>query len=265
MNLHDVLAKANRRREKILAESHTDGLRKINLPEEDFDGLELAQALLREQGEQEERAIQQLGLHRSLLQINDPQRHRRLNRQFQGDVYHVDDIRQVCIDYRMRMLPSHRYHGPIDPEFGPKLKRFQQTHTLTDTELEHDFFIVAPAETFDLEKRQRPLVDPLLLYRIDSQHYKMVHQWGGDLHPLRYLRAWRHRSLTHMTLYWTLFTFLATMALFGLLAESPTNAFTIASVFTFLVGWGYYSTLRDSYDEQRHRFTSYNWNQDWTF
>ena len=255
MNLHDALAKANRKREESFSE----------LPEVSSDGLALAQALLREQGERENQLIQQLGMHRSLLQIRDARQHRRLNKQFQGEVYHVNDIRQVCIDYRMRMLPSYRYHGPIDPEFGPKLNRFQKAHNLTATELEHDFFVVAPAETFDLEKRQRPLVDPLLLYRIDHQHYKMVHQWGGDLHPLRYLAAWRHRSLTNMTLYWTLFTFLTTLVLFGLLAESLTNALTIASVFTFLVGWGYYSTLRDSYDEQRHRFTVYNWNQDWIF
>ena len=255
MNLHDALAKANRRREEAFSEPQKDSP----------DGLELAHALLREQGEQEERLIQQLGMHRSLPQISDPKRHRRLNKQFQGEVYHVSDIRQVCIDYRMRMLPSHRYHGPIDPEFGPKLNRFRQTQNLTEADLERDFFIVAPAETFDLEKRQRPLVDPVLLYRIDDEHYKLVHQWGGELHPLRYLCAWRHRSLTNMTLYWTLFTFVLTMTLFGLLAESLTNAFTIASVFTFLVGWGYYSTLRDNYDEQRHRFSSYNWNQDWTF
>lgn len=223
------------------------------------------QILLRKQGEQEEGLIKQLGLQRSLAHISDRKRHRWLNKQFRGEVYHVDDVREVCIHYRMRMLPSHRYHGPIDPEFGSKLNRFQQTHALTATDLEHDFFIVAPAETFDLEKRQRPLVDPLLLYRIDDQHYKLVHQWGGDLHPLRYLRAWRHRSLTTMTIYWTVFTFLLTMTLFGLLAESVTNAVTIASVFTFLVGWGYYATLHEDYDEQCHRFTAYNWNQDWRF
>ena len=259
MNLHDALVNVTRRREKALSTTQPDTPRTG-----DPDGLALAHALLREQGEQEEQLIQQLGMQRSLTQVNGARRHH-YNKQFNGDVYHVSDIRQVCIDYRMRMLPSHRYHGPIDPEFGPKLNRFRRDHQISDTELEYDFFIVAPAETFDLEKRQRPLVDPLLLYRIDDQHYKMVHQWGGDLHPLRYLRAWRHRSLTHMTLYWTVFTFLATMLLFGTLAESLTNAFTISSVFTFLVGWGYYSTLRDNYDEQRHRFSSYNWNQDWQF
>ena len=48
------------------------------------------------------------------------------------------------------------------------------------------------------------------------------------------------------------------------LAESVTNALTISTVFTFLVGC-HYSTLRDSYDEQRHRFSIHNWNQDWVF
>ena len=250
MNLHDALAKANQRREALATE---------------YSEMETVRTLLQEQGQREEQLIQQLGLQRSLSQINDPHRRQRLNRQFAGDVYSVADVRQVCIDYHMRMLPSHRYHGPIDPAFGPKLRNFQREHQLTEADLEHDFFIVAPAETFDLEQRQRPLVDPLLLYRIDDQHYKVVHQWGGDLHPLRYLRAWRHRSLTNMTVYWTALTFLITMTLFGLLAESLANAFTISAVFTFLVGWGYYSTLRDNYDEQRHRFSVYNWNQDWTF
>ena len=160
------------------------------------------------------------------------------------------------------MLPSGRYRGPIDPEFGPKLYHFRQAYHLTPTDLKHNFYIVAPAETFDLHKRQRPLVDPLLLYRVDRQHYKLVHQWGGDLHPLRYLCAWRHRSLTTMTIYWMALTLLLSIILFGLLAESVTDTLSIALVFTCLVGWGYYATLRDDYEEQRHRFSNYNWNQD---
>ncbi len=258
MNLHDALAKVHRKREPALASV-------LTTPLEISAELEPVYALLRERGEQEERLVEQLGMQRSLSQINDPRRHRWLTRLYDGEVYHRHDVRQVCVDYRMRLLPSHRYRGPIDPEFGPQLNRFQRTHQLTDDDLQHDFFIMAPAETFDLEKRQRPLVDPLLLYRIDEQHYKLVHQWGGDLHPLRYLRAWRHRSLTTMTLYWTLITFLLTLSLLGGLAESITNALTISTVFTFLVGWGYYSTLCDNYDEQRHRFSIHNWNQDWVF
>ena len=258
MNLHHALARVHRKREPILTSMSATS------PEVSPE-LAPAYALLRERGAQEEWLIEQLGMPRSLQQINDPRRHRWLTHLYNGEVYHGHDVREVCVKYRMRMLPSHRYCGPIDPEFGLKLSRFQRAHQLTDDDLKHDFFVVAPAETFDLEKRQRPLVDPLLLYRIDEQHYKLVHQWGGDLHPLRYLRAWRHRSLTTMTLYWTLFTLVLTLGLFGALAESVTNALTISTVFTFLVGWGYHSTLRDSYDEQRDRFSIHNWNQDWVF
>lgn len=257
MNLHDALAKVHRKRESTLAS--------VPATPEVSPELEPVYALLRERGEQEEQLITQLGMQRSLPQISDSRRHHWLTQLYQGEVYHAHDVRQVCVHYRMRLLPSHRYCGTIDPEFGSKLNRFRREHQLTDDDLQHDFFIVAPAETFDLEKRQRPLVDPLLLYRIDEQHYKLVHQWGGDLHPLRYLRAWRHRSLTTMSLYWTLFTFVLTISLFGVLAESLTNALTISTVFTFLVGWGYYSTLRDNYNEQRHRFSIHNWNQDWIF
>ena len=254
MNLHDALLKADRQRQKAALTT-------------EFDGATIAQQWLHERGQREEQAVQRLGLHRSLTQIQPDGwvRQQKLNKTFQGDVYHVKDVHQVCVQYRMRMLPSHHYHGPIDPEFGVKLKHFQEKYQLTATDLEEKFFIVAPAETFDLDRRQRPLIDPLLLYKIDEEHYRLVHQWGGDLHPLRYLRSWRHRNLTNMTLYWTVLTFLITMTLFGSLAESLTNALTIASVFTFLVGWGFYSTLRDNFEEQQHRFSVYNWNRDWTF
>nr|WKN38424.1 hypothetical protein K4G66_06880 [Tunicatimonas sp. TK19036] len=252
MNLHDALIKEDQKRQRV-----------VNDPARE------AQVLLKEQGLKEENAIKQLGLHESLYHIHDPKqgwmRYLQLNKQFKGEVYHVDDIRKVCVNYRMRMLPSRLYRGPIDPEFGTKLNRFQQEQELTKEDLEYDFYIVAPSETFDLEKRQRPIIDPLLLYKIDHDHYKLVHQWGADLHPLRYIQSWRHRNLVNMTVYWTAMTFLITMVLFGFLAESMANAFTIASVFTFLVGWGFYSTLRDNFEEQKHRFSCHNWNQWWTF
>ncbi|MGB3588060.1 MAG: hypothetical protein WBA23_16040 [Tunicatimonas sp.] len=252
MNLHDALIREDQKRQGV-----------INDPARE------AQVLLQEQGMQEERAIRQLGLKRSLHQIHDPKQQWLqqwlLNKQFDGEVYHVDDVKRICVDYRMRMLSSRLYRGPIDPEFGTKLNRFQKEQALTEEDLEYDFYVVAPAETFDLEKRQRPVIDPLLLYQIDQHHYKLVHQWGDDLHPLRYIQSWRHRNLTNMTVYWTIITFLVTMLLFGFLAESMVNAFTIASVFTFLVGWGFYSTLRDNFEEQKHRFSCHNWNRHWTF
>ncbi len=252
MNLHDALIRKDQKRQGV-----------IDNPARE------AQALLQEQGMQEEDAIRQLGLKRSLPQIRDSKqrwlRHWLLNKQLDGEVYHVDDIKQICVDYRMRMLSSRLYHGPIDPEFGMKLKRFQEEQALTKEDLEYDFYIVAPAETFDLEKRQRPIIDPLLLYKVDQHHYKLVHQWGDDLHPLRYIQSWRHQNLTNMTVFWTIITFLVTMLLFGFLAESMVNAFTIASVFTFLVGWGFYSTVRDNFEERNHRFSCHNWNQYWTF
>ena len=256
MNLHDVLTKANQKH--VPMNLSTSGSYETFLAEGEPTELTLARTILRQQGEQEVRLVGQLGLRRSLEQINDNQYHRFLHQQFRGSVYHVDDIRQVCVHYRMRMLPSHRYCGPIDPEFGPTLASLPAGLQPDGRGTRRATSLLWPRpKRSTSKKRQRPLIDPLLLYRIDGQHYRVVHQWGGDLHPLRYLRAWRHRSLTHMTLFWTAFTFLVTTVLFGLLAESLTNA--------FLIGWGYYSTLRDSYDEQRHRFSSYNWNQDWIF
>lgn len=229
-----------------------------------FTALSAVKEMLRQKGQQEEEAIAQLGLSENEKRANSPNFS---CLKLQDDVYHVDTIKNVCINYRMRMLPSHLYTGPIDPEFGVKVQRFKQAHELTDEEDMKNFYIVAPPETFSLEKRERPVMDtdPLLLYKIDNKHYKLVHQWGSDLHPLRSIMSWPHRSLTTMTVSWMLLTFLTMMIITLLLMQPLVNALIIAISFAFLVGWSYYMALTDSGKELKHRFSRYNWNQKWTY
>ncbi len=242
MNLHDALVKARQQRTAV--------------------DLTPIRTLIRREGEQEQVLIDRLGLRSSKVQAPSATlRHRR----WAADTFTKEDVQRVCVRYRMRMLPSHRYQGPVDPEFGVKLRAFQRQHPLTDADWQQHFFIVAPAETFALDKRQNPAVDPLLLYRVDAHHYRLVHQWGNDLHPLRRWRAWRHRSLTTMALYWALVTFVLSAATFGLLAESWVGGLTIATVSTLLVGWGYYTVVGDHYERYRHQFSDFNWDQDWVY
>ncbi|WPP48529.1 hypothetical protein [Catalinimonas niigatensis] len=254
MNLQDELIQADRKRQQHFLST--------------FSLTEVQEVLLKE-SKKEQKALRHMGLSANPI---EKQKHHglwqtQLNQHYRGEVFHVDDVRQVCMEYHMRMLPSHLYRGPVDPEFAVKVKNFQRTHHLSDEEVSKEFFIVAPAKAFELEERQRPVVDldPVLLYRIDDNFFKLVHQWGCDLTLSRYVASWKKRDLWNMTCHWFLMSFMVTMILLGFFVDSFGNACTLSLLISGLIAWMYYSSFRDSPDELRHRFSHYNWNQRWTY
>lgn len=254
MNLQDELVRADQRRQrKFSGQVSLDELKDI----------------LTKECETEKSALQRLGIsqHKITVVQRSWVKQCQLNQEYQGGIYHEDDVRKICMDYQMRMLPSNLYRGPVDPLFGSKVKKFEQQHPLTAEETEGNYFIVAPAETFALEERQRPIenIDPLLLYKVDDHFYKLVHQWGADLHVFRYVNAWRHRSLLHMTFHWMLITFMLAMLLLGFFLNDLGSAVLVASLISGLIGWMHFSSLHDRPEELRHLYSKHNWNQTWTY
>lgn len=254
MNLQDELVRTDDKRQQIFS-------RQLSLSN--------IRELLKREGELEKEVLQRMGLSQNEISQEQSNwiQQCQLNQTYCGEVYHIDDIRKICMEYNMRMLPSSLYRGPVDPMFGAKVKRFQQERQLSKEEVEDNFFIVAPAKAFDLEQRQRPVVDidPLLLYKVNDNFYKLVHQWGSDLNLLRFVWSWRRRNLLQMTLHWTIMAFMFTMVLLGLFVDSLANAAIVASLVASLIGWMYYSSLHDRPDELKHLFSRYNWNQIWTY
>lgn len=254
MNLQDELIHADRKRQQRFLNDYP---------------ITVLQEILRKESQREQKALHQMGLSANLIQAEQSHwlRQALLNQQYDGEVFHTDDVQKVCMAYHMRMLPSHLYRGPIDTQFAPKVKNFQREYHLSEEELSENFFIVAPAETFELEERQRPLaeLDPILLYRVDEHFYKLVHQWGADLNILRYVSSWKKRDLWNMTCHWLFMSFMVSMILMGFLVDSLGNAITLSLLISGLIAWMYYSSFRDSPDELKHRFSRYNWNQKWTY
>ncbi|MFP4090069.1 MAG: hypothetical protein ACLFUB_17640 [Cyclobacteriaceae bacterium] len=254
MNLQDELIRADRRRQKSY--------------ESEFSLAEIKDMLKKEERKEQE-MLQKLGLSGNAVmdrRYNWLQQ-QKLSEQYQGEVYHKDDIKNICMQYNMRMLPVSLYRGPVDHMFAPKLKNFQRKHRLSDEEVEENFFIVAPPEAFELEKRDRPVIDldPLLVYRVDGHFFRLVHQWGSDLNVFRYVASWKRRDLWNMTLHWFIMTFMVTMLLLGFFVDHFGNAVTLSLLISGLIGWMYYSSFRDNPDEMRHRFSRYNWDQTWTY
>ncbi|MEP2239975.1 MAG: hypothetical protein ABJI22_16515 [Maribacter sp.] len=142
-------------------------------------------------------------------------------------IYHIDDIKQICIDYRLRFLDTKYFKGQIPAEALSKIKTLEKEH-----ELEIKAFkIIAPSKLFKLEDKD----DPLLFAPIGNGYHYLVHQWGNDLHPLRKLLMWPFKSIVNLALLVLLISFVTTILIpDGLFSKSSSNAqFWILYFFMF--------------------------------
>ena len=127
-----------------------------------------------------------------------------LNKKY-GDVYSVKDIRELAGKYRLRFQRSGNFTGKMDIQAIAKLKQFAKDSGLAildEETLSRRFYILAPVESFSLttrtikdvkqEERERKLreKDPVLFYKIDDTHYRMIHKWGSDFSITRRILGW---------------------------------------------------------------------------
>ena len=144
-----------------------------------------------------------------------------------NNIYHIDQIKQICIDYRLRFLDSKYFKGDILDEAISKIKNLELEH---DIEIK-GFKIVAPSKLFKLKDKD----DPLLFAPIGNDYFYLIHKWGTDLHPLRRIFAWPFKSIVNLTLVVLLGSYLLTLLVpSGLFSKNNTNAeFWIIFFFMF--------------------------------
>jgi hypothetical protein len=104
-----------------------------------------------------------------------------------GQVFPLEAIRRTCIAFRLRFLPSSRFRAPVPYE---ALVRIRELERASDTRIE-EFYILAPAPAFHLEKK----TDPLLFVPAGEDRFLLVHRWGGELSPLRKVLSLPLRNL----------------------------------------------------------------------
>jgi len=92
-------------------------------------------------------------------------------------IFHLIQIKAVCIDYRLRFLDSHFFKDGIPEEAVSQIARLQKTH---DTILK-GFKIMAPTKAFQLLSYD----DPLLFAPIGNDYFYLIFQWGKDITPRR--------------------------------------------------------------------------------
>ncbi|RIV68531.1 hypothetical protein [Flagellimonas aequoris] len=142
-------------------------------------------------------------------------------------IFHIDQIKEICIDYRLRFLNSSYFKGEIPQEAISKIKHLESIH---NTELK-GFKIMAPSKLFKLEDKD----DPLLFAPIGNDYFYLVHKWGNDLHPLRKLLVWPFKNIGNLVVLVLMISYLVTLMVpDGLFSKKNTTAeFWIIYFFMF--------------------------------
>ena len=134
-----------------------------------------------------------------------------LNKLSKSKIYHIDHIKKVSIDYRLRFLDIKYFKNKLPIEALKQIKKLEKEHKTKLSE----FKIMAPSVLFRLEKKD----DPLLFVPLGNEYYYLIHKWGNDLHPFRKALMWPFKNI------WNLL--LAVLALSWVFTElTPLSLFT---------------------------------------
>lgn len=128
-----------------------------------------------------------------------------------GEVFTKEQIIDLAVKYRLKFLPSEIYTAYLDPKIVLDIRELERNisksmmkqgadrkdmtvdeyvaqegkieHKLDESKLKHKFYILAPASCFATVKESQYNVhvpDPILFYKTDDVHFKVVRKWGTD-------------------------------------------------------------------------------------
>ncbi len=144
------------------------------------------------------------------------------------NVFFLEEIKNICIDYRLRFLSTYYFKGDIPHEALLKIKELECLH---DTSYE-GFKIMAPSKLFKLSNAD----DPLLFIPINDNYYYLVHKWGKDLAWYRKAWAWCFKSMENLLTVCLIVSLLLTSLIpEGMFfpAKNPSIGFVIEFLFMF--------------------------------
>tara|TARA_Y200000002_G_scaffold372597_1_gene370586 strand:+ start:879 stop:1583 length:705 start_codon:yes stop_codon:yes gene_type:complete len=135
-------------------------------------------------------------------------------------IFHIDSIKKLCINYRLRFLDTHLFKGDYPSELYSIIPDLEMAHK---TKLEN-FKIIAPSKLFRLKSKE----DPLLFVPIGNGYYYLVYKWGRDLKSWRKLLVWPFKNINTL-IFTSIFLSLASTAIGSALFNdfSDTQLFVI--------------------------------------
>ena len=147
-----------------------------------------------------------------------------------SQIFHIDQIEKICVDYRLRFLDSKYFKGDLPYEAISKIKTLEEEH---DINLK-GFKIMAPSKLFKLENAD----DPLLFAPIGNNYYYLIYKWGNDLSPYRKLLMWPFKTFENFMIF-VLFTSLICTALVpsGFFMSENNRGSEFILLFLFMFKW----------------------------
>lgn len=119
-----------------------------------------------------------------------------LEQKYGGSVYIKDQIKEIAIKYRLRFVASCFYAGDFDGEVAFKLRAFCDKHKIRQKDIGSKFYILAPSEILHLvgDINNGMKIDPLLFYKVDDNHYRLIHKWGDDFTVFRQIKGFKWKG-----------------------------------------------------------------------
>ncbi len=141
-------------------------------------------------------------------------------------IFHLDHIKAICIDYRLRFLDSKLFKGALPYEAISKIKALEKEHNLSLD----GFKIMAPSKLFKLDNAD----DPLLFAPIGNGYYYLIHKWGNDLSPFRKLAVLPLRNFENLMVLTALVSLIASFFVPNSLLSLNTTGVQFFLIFLFM-------------------------------
>lgn len=181
-----------------------------------------AKLLLSSNAAEEINTLNSIGLNQELRFVQEVKQdliiRQSSKEKLEREIVHFDDIKRLCLDYRLYMRPAKEYMGTIPPDLGSELTRFCKEKNITlPAHADHSkFFIIAPPKMFkdymspgrvvtraaeisierERERIRKKNEDPILVYETEPNYYAVVKSWGNDFTPLRRIYGFFTRRAT---------------------------------------------------------------------
>ena len=144
-------------------------------------------------------------------------------------IFHIDSIKKLCINYRLRFLDTHLFKGEYPKELYSIIPNLENDHKI---QLK-DFKIMAPSKLFRLKTKE----DPLLFVPIGNGYYYLVHKWGDDLKSYRKILVWPFKNINTLIFTSIILSLLSTAigsALFNDFSDTQLLLIFIFNIKTFV-------------------------------
>ena len=151
-------------------------------------------------------------------------------------IFHLSQIKTICIDYRLRFLDSHLFKNEIPEEAISKIKNLEKNHNCDLS----GFKIMAPSKLFHLKNFD----DPLLFVPIGNDYFYLIHKWGGEINAFRKIIVRPFRNLSSFFISLMVVSlglaFIAPYDILGRVTPGIFRALSFLFIFKSLVGIALY-------------------------